>query len=95
MTRIGREGFHVAPLALGVERVKGQAGFPRATHTGDNRELPEGDIEIDVAQVVLADSAQPDGVPAVSRVARTHGSDLPDPEKNASPQADPGNRICC
>ena len=53
-----------------------------------------GNIDVDIVQVILAKSAQPDGVPAVSRVTRAHGFDLPDLEKNASPQADPGNRTC-
>ena len=56
---IRREGFHITPLALGVERVKGEGGFARAGWAGDHREFAERDLEVEVAQIVLAASAQP------------------------------------
>ena len=55
---VGREGFDVAALAFGVERVEGQRGLARAAHAGDDDELVERDVEVDGLQVVRPDPAQ-------------------------------------
>ena len=59
---VGGEGFDVAALAFGVERVEGQGGFARAADPGDDDELVEGDVEVDVFQVVDLDAAEDDVV---------------------------------
>ena len=59
---VGRERFDVAALAFGVEGVEGQGGFPRAADAGDDDELVEGDVQVDVLQVVDPDAAENDRV---------------------------------
>lgn len=60
LTDVGREGFDVAALALGVECVKGEGGFSAAGRAGDDGELADGDVEIEVLQVVLPGSSDAD-----------------------------------
>ena len=48
LTDVGREGLDVAALALGVEGVKGEGGFSAAGRAGDDGELADGDVEIEV-----------------------------------------------
>ena len=57
---VGREGLDVAALALGVERVESERGFPGAGRAGDDGEFPEGDVEIDALEVVLAAATKGD-----------------------------------
>ncbi len=59
---IGGEGFHVAPLPLGVEGVEGQAGLAGAGDTRDDDELVARNLDVDVLEVVLARAADDDGV---------------------------------
>lgn len=51
---VGGQGFHVAPLALGVDDVKGQGGLAGARRAADHHELVAGNVEGQVLQVVLA-----------------------------------------
>jgi len=51
---VGREGLDVAPLAFGVERVEGERRLARAAHPGDHRDAVQGDVEIEVFEIVLA-----------------------------------------
>ena len=60
LARIGREGFHIAALAFGVERVKHQTGLARTAGTGDDRQLAGTDVQIQVLQVVLPCAADAD-----------------------------------
>lgn len=53
---VGGESFHVAALALGMQGLKHQRGFARATQAGDDGELPDGEVEIETFEVVLADA---------------------------------------
>ena len=50
---IGGKALHIAPLALGVDGVKGQGGLPRAGKAGEHHQLVPGDGHVDVFQVVL------------------------------------------
>ena len=60
LARVGAESLYVAALALGVERVKHQAGLARATHTGDHRELAGANVQVQVLEVVLARTVNAD-----------------------------------
>jgi len=46
--------------ALGVQRVEHQAGLARAAGPGDHRHLAGADVQVEVLQVVLAGTADPD-----------------------------------
>jgi len=50
---VGAERLHVAPLALGIERVEGETRFAAAARTGDDRQFPDGKVEIDPFKVIL------------------------------------------
>ena len=58
---IGGERLDVAPLAFGVERVKGERRFSGAGRAGDDGELTEGDFEVESLEVVLAAAFERDG----------------------------------
>ena len=60
LARIGAEGFHVAALAFGIQRVKNQARLARATGARDHREFTGADVQIQVLEVVLACAADSD-----------------------------------
>ncbi len=59
---VGREGLHVAPLALGEDRVERERGLPRAGHAGDDDELVARQVQRNVLEIVLPRSANPNGV---------------------------------
>ncbi len=61
LPRVGREGFHVAALALGIEGVEDQGGLARAGHARDHDQLVGRDVEVQVLQVVLPGAADADG----------------------------------
>ncbi len=63
LARVGRERLDVAALALGVERVEGQARFPGARKTGDDDQPLARQLDGDVAEVVLPRTSDDDGVP--------------------------------
>ena len=54
LARIGAEGFHVTALALSVQGIEHQAGLAGTTGPGHHRQLAGADVQIQVAQVVLA-----------------------------------------
>ena len=60
LPRIGAEGFDIAALPLGIQRVKHQTGFARATGAGDHRQLPGADVHIQILQIVLARAVDAD-----------------------------------
>ena len=60
LPRIGAEGFHIAPLPLGIQGVEHQTGFARATGAGDHRQLPGADVHIQILQIVLARAVDAD-----------------------------------
>jgi hypothetical protein len=53
LTRIGREGLHVAALAFRVEGVKGERGFAGTAQTCNDRDAVERDVEIEILEIVL------------------------------------------
>ena len=57
---IGRESFHVAALALGIQGVKHQTRLARAAGTGHHRQLAGANVEVEVFEVVLACAANAD-----------------------------------
>jgi hypothetical protein len=59
---IGREGLHVAPLPLGVEGVEGQRRLAAAADPRDHGETVEGQVQVEVLQVVLAGTANLDRI---------------------------------
>ena len=62
LPRVGREALDVLPLALRVERVEGERGFPRAAQAGDDHELVARDRQREVLQVVLPRAADLDEI---------------------------------
>ena len=59
---VGGEALHVAPLALGEDRVEGQGALAAAAHAGEHHHAVARDGEIDVAEIVLAGAPHPDHV---------------------------------
>ena len=57
LPRVGAEALDVAALALGVQRVEGQARLARARQARDDDERVLRDVEVDVLQVVRARAA--------------------------------------
>src|SRR5690606_32122691 len=49
--------LHVAPLALGVDGIESERGFPAAAQASDDGEAVAGDGDVDVLQVVFAGAA--------------------------------------
>ncbi len=45
--------FHISALALGIDRIESQGGFPGTADPGDDDQLVAGDVEADVFKVVL------------------------------------------
>ncbi len=57
LARVGGERLHVAALALGVDGVEGERGLARTGEAGDHRQRVARNADVDIAQVVLARSA--------------------------------------
>ena len=57
LPRVGAEGFHIAPLAFGVERVKHQTGLAGAAGPGYHGQFTGADVQIQVLEVVLTCAA--------------------------------------
>ena len=53
LARVGRQGLDVAALALGEDRVEGEAGLARPGESGEHDEGVAREVERDVLQVVL------------------------------------------
>ena len=62
LPRVAREALDVATLALGVDRVEGEARLARARQSRDHDELVAGDVDVHVGEVVLAGAADDYGV---------------------------------
>ena len=54
LPRIGAQALDVTALALGIQRVKRQAGFARARQPGDHHQLVAWQVQVNVFQVVGA-----------------------------------------
>ena len=57
---VGRQGFHVAPLALGEQGVEGQRGLAGARQAGEHRQAVARQVEAEVGEVVGARAADSD-----------------------------------
>ena len=53
LARIGAERFDIAPLPLGVDRIKGQRGFPRPRQAGNDDQLIPRQIHVDGFEVMF------------------------------------------
>ena len=53
LARVGREGFHVAPLAFGIDDIEGQRGLAGAGRPADDHQFIAGNVYVDVLEVVL------------------------------------------
>ena len=62
--------LHVPALTLGEKRVERERALAGPRWTGDDRELPPGQIQVDALEVVLASSANADGVVHAERYNR-------------------------
>jgi hypothetical protein len=60
LARVGRQRFHIAALAFGIQRVERQRGFAGAGQAGNHDQLVARQVEIDVFQVVRACAADAD-----------------------------------
>ena len=56
------EALDVPPLPLGIQRVEGQAGLPRAADAGDDNQPLPGEVQRNVLEVVHPRAADDDGV---------------------------------
>ena len=51
---VGRDGFEVAALRLGVKRPEGERRLPRPGDAGENDQRITGNADVDVLEVVLS-----------------------------------------
>ena len=58
LPRIGREGFDVATLAFGVERVERQRTLARAAQAGDDDQPVQRQVEIEALEVVVTNTSE-------------------------------------
>jgi len=58
--RVGRNGFEIAALCLGVERAKCERGFTGAGHPREHDQCVARDVEIYILEIVLAGAANLD-----------------------------------
>ena len=82
LTGVGAEGFHITPLAFGVQGVEHQAGFARAAGPGEHRQLVGADVDVDVFEVVLAGAS--DAYQALCHPAIIPRGRLPSPWDRAT-----------
>ncbi len=59
---VGRERFHVAALALGVDSVESKRGLAGAAESGDHGEGIARDLDVDVFEIVLASAVHGDAL---------------------------------
>ena len=57
---VSREQLDIAPLALGIDGVEGERGFPRTREPGEHHQLVPRDGSVEVLEVVLARAADHD-----------------------------------
>ena len=76
LPRVGRQRLDVAALALGEDRVEGQARLARAGQPGEHDHRVAGQVEVDVLEVVLAGATDDQPVShGLLSVRQAHGSD--------------------
>ena len=74
LTGIRTEGFCVAPLAFGVEGVKGERTFTGSRRSRDDCESTRSDIDVHIFKVVLLGAADGDERRFVGRIAFRHSA---------------------
>src|SRR3546814_1669524 len=57
LARIGRQRFHIAALAFGIDGVEGKAGLARTGQAGDDDQPVARQIKVDALEIVLARAA--------------------------------------
>src|SRR5439155_13650917 len=57
---IRRQALDIAPLPLGVDRVKGERRLARPREPGDHHQAVARQVDIDVLEVMLPRAADPD-----------------------------------
>ena len=57
---IGRQRFHIAALALGIDRVEGERGFAGARQARHHHKLTARDVHVDVLEIVFLGAAHAD-----------------------------------
>src|SRR5205085_2616080 len=60
LPRISRQALDIAALPLGIDRVKGERGFPRARQPGDDDQAVARQVDIDILQIVFPRAADAD-----------------------------------
>ncbi len=65
LPRIGRQGLHIAPLALGIDGIEGQRRLAGAGQPGHHHQALPRQVQVDVLQVVRACTADADTVHVV------------------------------
>jgi len=58
---VGRKGLDVAALALGEEGVEGERAFAGTAQAGDDDELVEGQIEVEILEIIVPDATETNG----------------------------------
>ena len=69
LARIGRQALDIAPLALGIDGVEGQAGLAGPRQAGQHHQLITGNVDADILQIVLARAAHTDETVGIGHVA--------------------------
>ena len=67
LPRVGRKGFHIASLPLGIERVEDQRRLARARNTRDHRHAVARNFQRQIAQVMYTSAFNADGIRVVNR----------------------------
>src|SRR5512145_466935 len=57
LPRVGGKTLDVAALAFGVENIEGERGFARAADTGDDGQLIERNLDVEVLEIILPGAA--------------------------------------
>ena len=87
LARVRGEGFDVAPLAFGKERVKGQGTLARAAQPRDDHQLAQRDIQVDVFKIVLPHPPQADASARAGAHRSKRNPQQPGVKPHHSPQS--------
>ena len=82
---VGRQRFDIAALALGVDRVEGERRLARPRQPGEDDQLVPGQVEADVAQIVLAGPANDQTVGHPGRIPARLSQSRRGPGQAAAP----------
>ncbi len=68
---VRREGLDVTALPLGIQRVEHQRRLPGTAHPGHDDQLVEGEVQVEILEIVLTRATDADGIRA-RRIERWH-----------------------